>query len=360
MTNTRHLCIVAPSRKMGGIERALAVIANESVKKGLKVTYISCLKGHAFYELSDQITVFEFQGNRAGGIVNKLLFYPRLILFIRRAVLAVQPDAVLSFGDVFNPLVILALLGKKIPVFISDRTSPDYNFPAYIQKLKKLLYPKATGFVAQSQVAANYKIKHFQNKLKIQIIPNAVRKINKYSNVDKQNIILFAGRFAWEKDPLILVDAFKLIVDQSNYNLVLAGDGPQREEVIRKVADYGLSDRVELIGEQRDIDYQFARAKIYVLPSVLEGFPNALAEAMSAGLAVVCFDTIPYQELIINSENGLVVPRTAQALGGAIQKLIDDPELAIQMGDKAAEIGKQLDAAAITQKYLNFIFQDNG
>ncbi len=360
MTKTTHICIVAPSRKMGGIERALAVLANESIKKGLQVSYISCLKGHAFYELSEQVKVIEFQGSRSGGLFNKLLFYPRLILFIRRSVVRENPNAVLSFGDVFNPLVILALLGKQIPVYISDRTSPDYAFPQYLQKLKKWLYPKSSGFIAQSQVAANYKRTHFGNKLNIRIIPNAVRKVNVYPDVSKENIILFAGRFAWEKDPLILIDAFSLIADNSEYKLILAGDGPQREQVVQRIADYGLAHRIELIGEQKDIDYQFAKAKIYVLPSVLEGFPNALAEAMSAGLAVICFDTIPYQELIKDGVNGLVVPRTAQALSNAIQKLIDDPNLIKQLGARASEIGNQLDAGAVTQKYLNFIFQENG
>jgi hypothetical protein len=126
---------------MGGIERALVVLANHFVLKGHNVSFISCIPRPHFYQLEEKVNIIEPDLKYHGGFINKLIFYPRIAFFIRRNILKIKPYVVLSFGDWFNPVVLLALYGLKYPVFISDRTSPDFKFKFPVPLLKKWLYP---------------------------------------------------------------------------------------------------------------------------------------------------------------------------------------------------------------------------
>ena len=68
------ILIIAPSRKLGGIERALSVIANEWSKKSLDITYVSCLKSDPFYKLNSNIKIVEPSFKRSIGLLNKIFF----------------------------------------------------------------------------------------------------------------------------------------------------------------------------------------------------------------------------------------------------------------------------------------------
>jgi len=358
MENTNkkaRICIVAPSRKMGGIERALSVLANYFDEEGYEVAYISCLKGQPFYRMNARIEVREPRKARSSSLVNKLTFYPFLLWFIRRNVKAIRPDVILTFGDFFNPLVLLAVKGLRIPTYISDRTSPDYNFPAAVQFGKKRLYPRSAGFIAQTQRAADYKIRQFGDRLRIRIIPNAIREVVTY-NVPKQPSILYIGRFAWEKGPERLIRAFARIPDRGDWQLTMAGDGPQWEQMKQLARELGVFPAIKFLGKVEDVDALTSSSSIYVIPSVLEGFPNALCEAMAAGLPCLCFDSIPFEDILQPEVSGVVVPDgDLDNMATRLKELMEDPERRAALGANAKEASKKLRKEAIGAEFLNFM-----
>jgi len=73
------------------------------------------------------------------------------------------------------------------------------------------LYPKSSGFIAQTQRSKEHKIKHFGEMLKIEVIPYALPEFNLKESATKLEKILYIGRFEWEKDPEILVKAMSII-----------------------------------------------------------------------------------------------------------------------------------------------------
>jgi GalNAc-alpha-(1->4)-GalNAc-alpha-(1->3)-diNAcBac-PP-undecaprenol alpha-1,4-N-acetyl-D-galactosaminyltransferase len=349
------ILIISPSRKMGGIERALSVLANEWSKQGFEVVYVSCLKSEPFYMLHEAIEIVEPTFKRVGGLTNKIFFYPKLIFYIRNQIKKHQPDRVLSFGDFFNPIVLLAASGLKIPVYISDRTSPDFKFPFYIKFLKKQLYPKAAGFIAQTQRAYDAKRNQFGNDFKQIIIPNAIRSIEKIE-VPKEKIILYAGRFSWEKNPSDLIEAFSLIENKNVWRLVMAGEGPQWNDMKALVQELGIESQVEFLGSVSDLDLWLSKASIFVLPSILEGFPNALCEAMTAGLPVVCYDSLAYESIITPSVSGCVVPyRKVDTLASTISELMTNNQYRVDLGKKAFKKSKEWDVKIIVNRYAQFL-----
>jgi glycosyltransferase involved in cell wall biosynthesis len=349
------ILIVAPSRKNGGIERALSVLANAWAQQNFEVVYVSCLKSEPFYILNSKIKIVEPTFKRTGGLSNKLFFYPKLVSYLRTQIQAHKPDRILSFGDFFNPLVLLAANGLRIPIYISDRTSADFKFPFYIKFLKQWMYPKAAGFIAQTQRAYDAKLIQFGTSFCQTVIPNAIRTVEKL-NVEKEKIILYAGRFSWEKNPAALINAFAQIENKENWRLVLAGDGPQWNEMKEKTKALRIENEVVFLGAVPQLDEWLNRASIFVLPSVLEGFPNALAEAMTAGLAVICFDSIAYESIITPGEDGEVIPfGNIDLLRQKMQQLMLDENLRIQLGIKAAFKAKNWTVQNVMNQYNNFL-----
>ena len=117
------------------------------------------------------------------------------------------------------------------------------------------------------------------------------------------------------------------------------GDGPERETLQRQAQDLGVSDRLRWLGFRSDPERFLAKAAVFVLPSRFEGMPNALLEAMAAGLAVIVTDASPGPlEVVEPGVSGVVVPSDDPvALAEAMQELAADPERCRQMGAAARQ-----------------------
>lgn len=103
-------------------------------------------------------------------------------------------------------------------------------------------------------------------------------------------IVLASGRFAEQKDYPTLLRAFSLVVAKQPARLVILGDGPMRREIERCIDKLNIGDSVELAGYVSNTEKYYARARVFVLSSRWEGFPNVIVEALSAGVPVVATD----------------------------------------------------------------------
>jgi glycosyltransferase involved in cell wall biosynthesis len=142
------------------------------------------------------------------------------------------------------------------------------------------------------------------------------------------------SRLAWKKGIRHLIAATPRIVESVPHaRVVIAGDGELRAELERDAAKLGVRDRVMFLGSRSDTVELMAAFDVFVLPSVVEGMSNALLEAMAAGRPVVATDVGGNPEVVVDGSTGLIVPPgDADQLAAAIQKLLDAPELAAEMG----------------------------
>lgn len=340
---------------MGGIERALTTLANYFVDQKLEVVFLCCLQGKAFYSLDSRIKIITPSFKRKGGPINKVNFYFQLVGFIKANYRQEKPDVVMSFGDVFNPLVLLALRNNNVPVYISDRTSPDYKFKFPTPFLKTWLYPKSAGFIAQTTRAADYKNNQFKDRLSIKVIPNALKEMS-FSKQNREPTILYVGRFAWEKAPHYVIEAFAHLQNRKGWTLIMAGSGPLLSEMKILAQTLGIAEQVQFLGDVKNVDLLYTKASIYVLPSVIEGFPNSLCEAMSAGVASICFDTIAHEDIFVKPKMGVVcLEVSSESLALSIDDLINNPHLREEIGKNATHIKDYLNINRIGSEYIKFM-----
>ncbi len=124
-----------------------------------------------------------------------------------------------------------------------------------------------------------------------------------------------------------------------DFVIVFAGRDQGAESALREGArERGLESRVKFIGERTDVGDVLAAADFLIHPSRQEGFPNAILEAMAAGLPVVAYDLGACREAVIDQECGIIVPvQDIEALARAVRVLITDPARRRAMGEAGAE-----------------------
>ncbi len=151
----------------------------------------------------------------------------------------------------------------------------------------------------------------------------------------RQQVLMTAGRLTPMKGQRYLVDAMPDIVARfPEVRLVLLGTGHLHEDLRRQAAALDVERHVYLLGHREDARMLLDAADVFVLPSLHEGMPMVVLEAMDAGLPVVATDTIGTAEVVVDGVTGLLVrPRDSPALGAALTRLLVDPGLRNRLGD---------------------------
>jgi glycosyltransferase involved in cell wall biosynthesis len=159
------------------------------------------------------------------------------------------------------------------------------------------------------------------------------------------SVIIYTGRLAPEKSLHVLVDAFAMVRHQRpQAYLVLVGDGPMRTALTEQTQRLGCRNNTRFVGivAPLEIPKWLQMADVFALVSPSEGFPCALVEAMSAGLASVVSDIPANRQLVHSEQHGLLSPPgDATAVAGALIRLFDDHELRARMGSEARRSVKQ-------------------
>ncbi len=333
----------------GGAERVLTNMANYWAEKGHDVAFIVLSDAPSFYELHPKITIFHpsFAKSRNFFIRNiKQLHF--IWSVIKRQKRAEKPDILIGFMTENNVRAVIASRLTHTPLIISERSNPAYNYlemNALWLPLSRFFYRFANCLVVQTKAT-----RQLFHDLKFPLPPTEVVAnplnnafVNYSGPLSKEKIILSVGRLSPEKGHKQLIEAFSQ-VKTDNWVLHIAGDGVLRQTYQDLIDTLNLSNRVKLLGNQANLVSIYARSAIFVLPSLYEGFPNALCEAMSMGCAPISFDcqTGP-SDIILDGVNGkLVEPQDIDALATAMQTYIDDDALRKKIGKEARNIKKRL------------------
>ncbi|WP_180002635.1 MULTISPECIES: glycosyltransferase [Acinetobacter] len=348
------LLMIIPSLGSGGAERVISSLANDwVVKRKCELHMVIFTDTKDFYKINRDIKVYRLNYN--SNSKNKIFCLINLILQLRKIIININPDVCLSFLRESNILIIIASLGLNKKIFISERDSPLTSIPQYYKILRKKLYPLATGIIAQTM---DYKffIDNEINASKSVVIPNPIREINTL-DLNREKIIVNVGRLVPEKGQKYLLEAFALCKKRQGWKLVLVGDGVLRSILEKKVKDLDLSGQVFLVGKSNNVDDWLVKSSIFAFSSISEGFPNALAEAMSAGLPCVSFDCVTGpSDLIEHGTNGfLVETKNIQKFSEYLDLLMEKEELRESIGLQAKLMSKRLNFDVISDQYFKYI-----
>jgi N-acetyl-alpha-D-glucosaminyl L-malate synthase BshA len=181
------------------------------------------------------------------------------------------------------------------------------------------------------------------------------RKGNEAKAIDpEEKVLLHASNFRPVKRVVELVEIMRIVVDHNpKVRLVIAGDGPTRIEVERRIEKLDLCHNVHLLGIKSNMKEIMCSADVFVLNSTLEGMPLVLLEAMSCGLPVITTPAGGIPELVRPGSDGIVTKGFEQdEYAQAILEIIDDDEKQLKMGLAGRKrVEEKFSADRIVPKY---------
>lgn len=304
----KRLLFVISYLHIGGAERALAEITR-NLPKEWEIDIL--LNGNQPIE-------FEYRGNllflgidekpkMASVFFHAKILYRRLVT-MRKLKRSGKYMACISFLDSANVANILTKTGK-CKTIISVRNSlknkamlPQYKY--IVNPLVKMLYNKADWIVAVSRGLGSELIEHFSlRKDKVVVIENGydIEQLNELGKqeiekelsafLDNKKVITTVGRLTDAKGQWHIIRAFsELAAKMDNVVLMLVGGG-KSEGYLREVVNcLGLNDKVFFVGTTKNPYKYVSKSDVFVLSSLFEGFPNAMAEAICLGIPCVATD----------------------------------------------------------------------
>jgi len=276
----------------------------------------------------------------------------RLVRYIKQNKIDIVETAVFP-SDVYGR--VSARLAN-VPIIISTmHRVEDHKQEAIYRVLflaDTLTMPLTTRIIAVSEAVKNYLISwHKVKPDKIRVVYNGINtyKYNSNLNIEEYKkklslqhdipTVALIGRLVKLKGVNYFLEAAASILRSGKrVQFVVVGDGPLKERLIKQAKNLRISQHVHFIGFREDIPQILAVIDILVVPSLFEGLPLTILEAMHTGKAIIASRVGGIPEAIKDGETGILVsPRDCHALTKGILELLKDPEKRKQMGEK----GKQ-------------------
>ena len=171
--------------------------------------------------------------------------------------------------------------------------------------------------------------------------------------IEEKVRVLHIGRFADQKNHKGLVDAFKIFhSNRPNSVLNLIGDGENFDEIIKYVEDNQLKDFVLFLGKKADVYKYINEADIFILPSIYEGVPITLIEAMGTGVPIIATNVGGIPDMLENNRDAILTSVSSEELSYSLVALSDDFKLRKKIGENALARAKSFSSEEMACKYI--------
>lgn len=316
----------------GGAEKGMARIVNNLDKNKYQITVVALKKGNGriIKEINPPIRIVNLNPIKLYKIFKKI-----------------KPD--ILWCSLFHATVIGRIIGRlaMVPVIINWEHSERFN------GWHRVLLNGLTSGLSDIIIADSYKVAEVLhkklriNKNKICIIPIAGINFNDYDLVKHyqklEHIVGSVGSLREPKGYSYLVKAaIKVIKKYPKTKFIIAGDGPDKEELQKRIEKNDLSRNFFLLGYQSDIPKVLSKLDVYVQPSIWEGLCITVVEAMAAGLPVIASNVGGISESVINKKNGyLIEVKNSKILAEKIIYLIEHRKARERMGIESRKLAEK-------------------
>lgn len=343
------ITLVISSLSCGGGERSIVLLAEGLANLNHQVTLITLSdKSTDFYQLPPNVTrialgIMRSSSNLIEAVNNNI----GRIFTLRQAIEPTNPDIVVSSLRITNVSVILALLGKKYPVIVTEQNDVKaFSYGLLWETLRRLTYPLCTMVVSVSQGVDRGLDSLEASQRAIIYNPIMVKDDGQVDRLPEsvdfnKNWLVSMGRLTEQKGFDLLLKAFqRLAPNYPNWQLIILGKGELRQQLEQTRNNLNLSDQVIFTGALKNPFAVLKQAKIFVMASRNEGFPLAHGEALACGLPVIATDCPSGpSEMIRHDVDGLLVTnKDIEALATAMEELMSNEQKRHQFSIKAPEV----------------------
>jgi len=328
---------------VGGIAIHAHEMSKMQVSMGHEVTvYTSIWDNEPVEEVRDNYRIVRFRGITVfRNPISSRLFYR--LLRERKKYDVIHAHSHLYSSTVFCAL--MRMIGSS-PLIVTNhglisQTAPMWLQKIYVPTIARWVYKTADMIICYTETERDQLIDLGIQPEKISIIHNGVDTDHfvPLVNTLPRKQILWIGKYVPGKGVEYLLQGFQLFSRVfPDFTLLMIGRGPQKDDCIRMIEDLGLMEKVILrdFVENNDLPEIYQQSSLFVLPSLEEGVPRTILEAMACGVPVACTD-LPQLVKIVSGCGLLFPPRDPEALAATLSALISDTEMARACGRNGRE-----------------------
>lgn len=353
----KKICVVIADLGSGGSQKIATGLMKHWANSGHDVTCITLDNGeNDFFELPSGVKriMLDSAQPSANKLTGILANFKR-IKKLKNALRDAEPETIVSFIAPTNVLTVLAAKVLKSKVIISERNDPArQSFGFAWDLLRKAFYKEADIVTANSEQAIET-LQAYVPENKLVFIPNQLESIEEKYRVPvdkKEKTILSVGRLHPQKDFKTLLHAFGLMNEQhSDWTLEIVGHGPLEQELKNQAKSLGIEEKLTFAGKVSNPYEYYARASLFVLPSLHEGTPNALLEAMGCGVPSIVSNSAEGALPFIKNEEQIFEVGQAEDLAEKMSALIANENGLKRAQDEAQKAVQILDADTIFKQW---------
>jgi glycosyltransferase involved in cell wall biosynthesis len=338
----------------GGAERQLCLLAQASEAAGMECAIFCIDDSHAGTDLSGIRIIKSGQhSSQSAGVFQE----------IHRAIKSFKPDLIHAWlpASMTVPAMTLALY-HRLPVVVSYRNEQWFRRGVYYVEFVSSLIT-ADGIVSNTPIERSIWPYRWLYRLKKGcIIRNAVSIPTAGAETEhgpvslpspaEQLKLLFVGRLTKQKNWQCLLEALPHVQQHHDWRLTICGDGEDAEAVRSCIRKLALSDRVELVGFRPDVYDIMRRSHVLVLPSLYEGMPNVLMEALTLGLPCFASDIAAVRDVLAGRRCVLTFdPRSPQSLASLIDRAADNPSVLAPLALEGLKLGRSFDVQTMAHHH---------
>ena len=351
----RIVCLI-DSLGPGGAQRQFVGLASLLADKGYEVMVVTYHNDPFFKPVLEEKHIL------ITGVEDGVSGLKR-ILGVRELIKTYKADCVIAYQETPSLIAcIVRLLGVRFKLIVSERSTTQVKTTK--DRIRFALYRKANYIVPNSYSQSDYLRNGYAWMApKMRTITNFV-DTNRFSpslTPHKTNDCLqmvTASSVSMNKNILAFIDAVGKVAQKGYRNFSIKWFGEVEtskalcQECRERISKYNLSDNFEILPKTNDIVSEYRKADVFFLPTLYEGTPNALCEAMSCGLPILCSAVCDIPRYVQEGKNGVLFdPKSVDSMEEAIIKVLDMPV------EKIREFGKNSREMALDKfskdKFIN-------
>lgn len=351
-----QIVFVTISMRGGGTERVISILANDYVKKGKNVEILMIADDTVEYELDDRVKLHSIVGTTGGSLLGRITRIRKMRKFFQEH----SQYRVISMGTVANMFTMVAMLGLKADIVISERNDPNRlnhkPIKPLIRTIRNILYRRANKLVLQTEDVKQCFPKDIAENAVVICNPLNLDMPEAGDFKKREKSIITAGRLTRQKNHKLLIDAFERFHKKHpEYVLKIFGTGELQKEIASYIRDKNMGKCAYLCGFTSDLYGELCKGGMYVSSSDWEGISNSLIEALAMGIPTIATDCpVGGSRMCIkDGMNGILVPiADVESLERAMSHVAEDVSFAEKIAANAVRVRTDFSVEKIGQEWL--------
>ena len=365
MKKLKNIIIYYPSFEKGGATFNLINFANEAAKKNLNISLISNIdKKNEVKFFNRKIKILRVKSTEKYFLSKRLTsLLGSLFILIKSLITSKKNTIFFSFQSHIIPLIFCSIFCKKIVIRNSEdaidatKFADNFIFAYIVLFLKSFFYFFSNGIITNSIKSKNSLKRLTFNIKKINIIYNPyLYKINKFSKKKRKKIILSVGRFCKQKNQSLTIRAFKIFVqNHKDFKLVIIGQGPDKYKLKKLIGKLNLQKSVVMKNWQNNMSKYYSNSKLLIFPSLYEGLPNTLLDALNYSLPCISTKCSGAEDILSKNYKYFIQNHNSKKLSEMMSEAIMNYDKILNSTKKEHKKLQRFLVLNQVNKYLNFL-----